>query len=328
MENLRVENMLEKTQKRITMKRNFLKLTCCFLLVSAISGIAYGINILAWHFYAPNVTSESSISSPKNGDIIYDSSNHLFKGYANGIWYTLQSLDLNFDVVEVTNTSPIAGNLRTVYFANLTDDVTLDLPSAASSAGHRISTKFVGGEGNILTIDPDGTETIDGNTTISLHTNGESVTIMSNGSNWYVLDHYIPSKWRNFTFTGDTGEWDFLNGRYRRVGQNLEVEFAFTPNTSITTGPSISWSELLADIPSAPSVEIVYANYSIGTVFMHDESASSSSDQYVGQLITNSSNFFIVNSNGTDVVDGGPSPFEWAVDDDLAIKFSIPISGW
>jgi hypothetical protein len=61
---------------------------------------------------------------------------------------------------------------------------TITLPTAVGADGKLYSIKNTGT--GVITIDADGTETIDGNLTQTL-INSESLTIQSNGSNWVII---------------------------------------------------------------------------------------------------------------------------------------------
>jgi parallel beta-helix repeat protein len=64
---------------------------------------------------------------------------------------------------------------------------TLTLPSAASvGAGQEYTIKKIDGSTNAITIDPNGTETIDGAATYSLASQWKYVTIVSDGANWVI----------------------------------------------------------------------------------------------------------------------------------------------
>jgi hypothetical protein len=83
------------------------------------------------------------------------------------------------------------------YTATALDDVipcdasggafTVTLPTAASSTGKILTIKKVDASLLLVTIDGDGSETIDGETTIALNFKYESLTIQSDGTNWHVL---------------------------------------------------------------------------------------------------------------------------------------------
>ena len=89
---------------------------------------------------------------------------------------------------ETTNFTAQVGRTHFVDTATL-GAVIATLPTAASAEGHRIT--FVDEAGNFasanLKIDGDGSETINGSTTVTCATNYTSLTVESNGTEWYIV---------------------------------------------------------------------------------------------------------------------------------------------
>lgn len=83
------------------------------------------------------------------------------------------------------------------YVVALTDDVilvdatganrTITLPTAASAANRQFDIKKIDASANTVTVDADGSETIDDATTFVLSAQYASVTVFSDGSEWWVL---------------------------------------------------------------------------------------------------------------------------------------------
>lgn len=74
------------------------------------------------------------------------------------------------------------------YLINRAGAVTLNLPAVAGlTAGTRIEVKDISGNAstNNITIDANGSETIDGALTFVINTNYESVTLETDGTAWY-----------------------------------------------------------------------------------------------------------------------------------------------
>jgi hypothetical protein len=65
-------------------------------------------------------------------------------------------------------------------------NVTITLPTAASDAG-RVFVVRKNASANTVTIDPDGSETINGSATLALTAQYTSYTLMSDGTNWMVI---------------------------------------------------------------------------------------------------------------------------------------------
>lgn len=93
----------------------------------------------------------------------------------------------------------LVNNLNTPYTVLVSDSIigcdtsssaiTLNLPSCAScTAGFCFKFKDEGGNAstNNITIDPNASETIDGETTFVINTDYDALTIYTNGSNWFI----------------------------------------------------------------------------------------------------------------------------------------------
>jgi hypothetical protein len=79
---------------------------------------------------------------------------------------------------------------------------TVTLPAASTNSGLILTIKKTDSSlANKITIDGNGSETIDGATTKKLCTQYESFKIICDGSNWHVIAHEIPSPVTTFTMT-------------------------------------------------------------------------------------------------------------------------------
>lgn len=83
------------------------------------------------------------------------------------------------------------------YTATLSDDVilvdagsgavTIALPAASTASGKRYTIKKTDVGTNAVTVDPNGSETIDGATTLAIAGQGDAYTIVSNGTAWWII---------------------------------------------------------------------------------------------------------------------------------------------
>ena len=64
---------------------------------------------------------------------------------------------------------------------------TITLPTAVGISGRIYNIKKTDSSGNAILIDGNGVETIDGDLTKSLNLQNESITIQTDGSNWYII---------------------------------------------------------------------------------------------------------------------------------------------
>mgnify|MGYP003501306265 CR=1 FL=1 len=80
------------------------------------------------------------------------------------------------------------GASDTVILANATSgNVTITLPTAASLGGYRFYVKRIDNSANSCTIARSGSDTIDGQTSIAINVQYTSLTVVSNGSAWYII---------------------------------------------------------------------------------------------------------------------------------------------
>jgi hypothetical protein len=76
----------------------------------------------------------------------------------------------------------------TVIFADASSGgVTITLPVASGLSGYRFYVKRIDSSGNSCSVTRSGSDTIDGATSQSLDLQYTSLTIVSNGSNWYII---------------------------------------------------------------------------------------------------------------------------------------------
>jgi hypothetical protein len=105
-----------------------------------------------------------------------------------------QSLNRSIDLIQ----APFARRTLTATGAALATDylllvdatsaaVTVNLPAVADANGSLIVVKKVDASVNAVTIDADGTETIDGATTQSLTSQWDALTLACDGSDWYIV---------------------------------------------------------------------------------------------------------------------------------------------
>ena len=110
-------------------------------------------------------------------------------GTYDGMEYAISSDTLN-NVSSVTNAdTPVAVSTSNHSFeCNATSGViTLDLPTAVGNGGRTYYFKKTDSSANAVTIDPNGAQTIDGETTVGLGNQYDYLLIESDGSNWTIV---------------------------------------------------------------------------------------------------------------------------------------------
>lgn len=95
------------------------------------------------------------------------------------VTFPIETITASSDTLDATN--------HTVLCDATSNAITINLPSAVLFEGAIFRIKKIDSSSNYVTIDGDGSETIDGATTLVITTQYNSVTIQSDGSNWNIL---------------------------------------------------------------------------------------------------------------------------------------------
>ncbi|HSX06186.1 MAG TPA: hypothetical protein VLG92_00510 [Candidatus Saccharimonadia bacterium] len=95
--------------------------------------------------------------------------------------------DPTFTTVTKTSGYTITSS-DTVVFANATSgNVTITLPTASANAGYRFYVKRIDNSANTCTIARSGSDTIDGQTSFTLDLQYTCLSLVSDGSTWYII---------------------------------------------------------------------------------------------------------------------------------------------
>ena len=98
-----------------------------------------------------------------------------------------ENLEDSFDPVTKTTTYAPSESGE-VLLADATDaGFTITLPDATSDSGLRITIKKIDVTANAVTIATVSSQTIDGASTQSISTQWQSLDIISNGTNWFLI---------------------------------------------------------------------------------------------------------------------------------------------
>jgi len=122
----------------------------------------------------------------------YTATNANIDGHLSGIDTALGSVSGSKPTV--TSASPgtdytisTSSGIEEVYILNPSASINVNLPSASTAtSGYKYNIKNVSAT-HSLTVDPNSTETIDGATTYTLNVQYQSVTIVSDGTNWHII---------------------------------------------------------------------------------------------------------------------------------------------
>ncbi len=263
-------------------------------------------------------------------------------GYVNGVTSAIQT-QIDGKATRAISVSTKTGD----YTVLTTDDFlifdanaasrTATLYAASGNTGRVIRIKRVDSTafapGNIVTIDANGSETIDGALTRKLATNYEEMTLVCDGSNWHILDHDYPQGWTAFTPTGAFDNTTYT-GLYRRVADSIEVQvkmaFTGTPSNiaiqTVNIPNSASWTIDTAKLAGGTTADILVE----GSAYIIDTgtSAFSGSPRYNS---TTSINITSHNAAGTSTAHGvfdEATPFGIVNGDAAYVYFTVPITNF
>lgn len=232
----------------------------------------------------------------------------------------------------------------TTYTATTADDVilvsasggswTLSLYTAVGNSGRRIRIKRTDQTlANQVTIDANGTETIDGSLTRKLSTQYEEYEIVSDGSNWHILDHQIPSTWTSYTLTGSfTGNTTYA-GYWRRVGDSAEIQARATFTGAPTPSVALTFnlpSNMTIDVNKLASSNNGNVNFAGGCRVTNGSGQSFSAIAITYNTTTSVLPRFDA-QNATSYDDGSftpTNPYTFVSGGSVNIIYRVPITNW
>ncbi len=208
--------------------------------------------------------------------------------------------------------------------------IVVNLPAVAALSGKRYTFKKEGTDFNIITLDPNGAEQIDQASTIIMRTPGESVTIIPDGTEWWVIERKgcenlgaITSVFSWVTNVTHTVNY-YRNGSFLKVWGFITTSGAPTAVPLTMTLPN-SWQTVAALFDAQGGVPI-------GKCHIRDDGvigmAGIIMPSALGVL-----DFYSMDKNGATVVievnpiDEG-APITFGADDKIWFEFEVPMLNW
>jgi hypothetical protein len=135
---------------------------------------------------ALNDIGDVSAATPNNGDVIaYNSTSGDWEATAqSGGGGSAPSVTVSSPSADQTLTSP--SGIEEVYIYTPSANINVNLVAAAT-CGSGFKYQIKNRSTNTLTIDPNGAETIDGSATFAIASQEASVTLITDGSNWFII---------------------------------------------------------------------------------------------------------------------------------------------
>ena len=132
---------------------------------------------------ALNDIGDVSAAAPNNGDVIaYNSTSGDWEPVAQGI----SAMSVTVSSPSTNQTLGAPSGIEEAYIYTPSANITVNL-AAAATAGSGFKYNIKNRSTNTITIDPNGSEAIDGSSTFALSTQNASVTLLTDGSNWFII---------------------------------------------------------------------------------------------------------------------------------------------
>lgn len=225
-------------------------------------------------------------------------------------------------------------SVATNYNANIGEMVLVDasgaariivLPDAAANTGKEIIVKKIDTSlANQVILDPQSSQTIDGDLTFELWTQNDSLRVMSDGANWQIIAHKCDNDFASYTptFTG-FGTVTSPVFIWRREGSEIRIKGSFVLGTPTATEARVS-------LPTGLTSSSIASSTIIGSWFRGINNANKG-----GTLLNAVSTAYFKFSGpqvfGPDSID--PSNAEngnaiSASGNAIGIDVRIPVTGW
>lgn len=236
----------------------------------------------------------------------------------------------------VAATDYIISRDRTVLLSGAT--FTEYLPPAALNKG-AIYTFIHNGTSlsQIYTLDGYASETIGGATTVKMHTNGQVLKLLCDGSNWLIIDSKTVTAWISFTPTigGSTtppteATVKTKNAQWRRVGDSLE--YLFTYFHAAAAGSAAGTGTYLFPVPTNSTIDtakIEAATTASGKGACGNGTFNNGTGGMISLTVYDSSNIkaTITNSANNLTLVGSGTPIT-AATWELSFTARVPITDW
>jgi hypothetical protein len=228
----------------------------------------------------------------------------------------------------------------TTYVVTATDDLiladatsgafTITLPTAVGITGRTYKFKKTDSTFSQVTIDGDGTETIDGAANTTLATQNESVELVSDGANWQIVRRFIPSVATAFTPTGAWSTNTTYTGFWKRFGDSIEID------VKVALAGAPTSATLTVNLPSGLTIDTAKM---VGTLSGTNalgicDILDSASAVYHGTPVYNNTTSVLLRSSvsstaSTTYADVTQTvPITFGASDHVIFKCRVPITGW
>jgi hypothetical protein len=230
-----------------------------------------------------------------------------------------------------TGTTTLTTANKTILCDTSGGTITLNLPAVSGRSGQYLVIKKTTNDLNVITIDGNASETIDGATTKKLNTYNEMVRLETNGSAWYVTGRKNDTPFVSYTPTlkGQSNGLEFSNqttrGWWRKVGDSVQIQittlFSGTPATA--TG-YMFWSLPTSITPNTSKMDDSGNENVLGVCKIYDATSS----YQLGSISYDSvSGGFVVTGSNSNAL-SATVPITFAINDIINLEIFMPVTNW
>lgn len=246
-------------------------------------------------------------------------------------WNTIRSELLTStptdSIISISNTdSPytLTNAVSTLIVDTSGGAVTVNLYAVSGNSGEKVKIIKKTSDFNAITVDGNSSETLDGVTTTTLNTGYEVLEIQTDAIEWFILDRRIDQTWKAYTPASNWSTNTTHYAYYRRIGDGIEV----SGGADLTGAPDAV--QLTIDIPSGltfDTAKMVSDDTDIGNMGI-----GMASDAGIGKLASGHRVYYVdtnsIRIRANNSAYSNTVPMTWANGDQLAYRYTVPISGW
>lgn len=257
---------------------------------------------------------------------------------ANGLYLRADSSKANgVDWLALKSVSKTGNYTATIdddyiYCDDTSASFTITLYAASGNSGRMLRIiKTNATLANSVTIDGNASETINGATTTTINTQYEMLTIVCDGSNWFIVERQIPQANGSYT---PTGTWSATyTGQWTRERKFLSCQIKVLAGGAVT-------GTFSASLPSGLAIDTAWlietgSILPLGQATFFDNSGGSLQSRLMGYVLYSTTTVVIVDfmlpaaaaAHYLEVTNA-TNPVTVAASDQVVMWFKVPISGW
>lgn len=273
----------------------------------------------------PNDTSANlDLLTDVAGLLAYDTTSNLLSFNNGGGWTNLSAPTVD-SLVSKTTTYTATTNDIIILCDSSGGAFTITLYAASGNAGRKLKFIKTTSDTNAVTIDGNGSETINGSTTTTINTQYEELEIVCDGSNWFIINRKSNTAYTSYTPTGSWVANSTYAGKWRRIGDSMQIE----ANVTLTGAPTSA--NLTINIPSGYTIDT--SKMSSATSFRNQFGSALISDAarvYTGNCAYSNTVSIVINhsESGNYGTVNQSNPVTFASGDGVFFNAIMPISGW